>query len=78
MTGMATVTFLTASAGACAAWRSEVASSFTAIGRGGLLADPAGPLAASYHEPGGATATNLAGLALAASFLEDCRAAPGG
>jgi filamentous hemagglutinin family protein len=34
----------------CAARRSEGLSSFTAMGRGGLPPDPAGPLAASYLE----------------------------
>jgi filamentous hemagglutinin family protein len=62
----------------CAARRSGTASSFTAMGQGGLPLDPAGPLAAFYREQGGATATGQAGPALAANFGEGCKAAPGG
>ena len=36
----------------CAARRSGTASSFTAMGRGGLPPDPAGPLAGSYRRAG--------------------------
>ena len=35
----------------CAARRTGAASSFTAMGRGGLPPDPAGLLAGSYREP---------------------------
>jgi large exoprotein involved in heme utilization and adhesion len=62
----------------CAARRTGAASSFTAMGRGGLPPDPAGPLAGSYREPGGTTVAGQPGPVLAASFGEGCRAAPGG
>jgi hypothetical protein len=62
----------------CSARRTGAASSFTAMGRGGWLPDPAGPLAGAYREPGGTTATGQAGPVLAASFGDGCRAAPGG
>jgi hypothetical protein len=62
----------------CAARRSEVASSFTAMGRGGLPPDPAGPLTGSYVELEGAAMADQAGPALAASFGTGCKAAPGG
>jgi hypothetical protein len=63
----------------CAARRSGTASSFTAMGQGGLPPDPAGPLAGSYRESGGATATGQTGPVLAAStFDEGCKTAPGG
>jgi large exoprotein involved in heme utilization and adhesion len=62
----------------CAARRTGKASSFTAMGRGGLPPDPAGPLAASYRERGGVTATGQAGPVLAASFGDGCKAAPDG
>jgi hypothetical protein len=45
---------------------------------GGLPPDPAGPLAAFYREPGGATAAGKAGPVLAANVGEGCKAAPGG
>jgi hypothetical protein len=61
----------------CAARQSEVASSFTAVGRGGQLPDPAGPLLGSYREPGDATAAGQAGRALVAGFGAGCKAAPG-
>jgi large exoprotein involved in heme utilization and adhesion len=57
----------------CAARRSGTASSFTAMGRGGLPPDPAGPLAGSYRELGGTTVAGQAGPVLAGSFGEDCR-----
>jgi large exoprotein involved in heme utilization and adhesion len=57
----------------CAARRTGATSSFTAMGRGGLPPDPAGPLAGSYLEPGGAAATDQAGPVLASSFGEGCR-----
>jgi large exoprotein involved in heme utilization and adhesion len=63
----------------CAARRAGTASSFTAMGHGGRLSDPAGPLAGAYREPGG---TTVAGQAeppvLAASFGEGCKAGSGG
>jgi filamentous hemagglutinin family protein len=62
----------------CAARRTGTASSFTAMGRGGLPPDPAGPLAGAYREPGGTTVAGQAGPVLAASFGEGCKAAPGG
>jgi hypothetical protein len=63
----------------CAARRSGAASSFTAMGRGGRLPDPAGPLAGSYREPGGTAAADQARPVLAAStFGDGCKAAPGG
>jgi hypothetical protein len=62
----------------CAARRSGAASSFTAMGRGGRLPDPAGSLAGSYREQSGATAADQAGPVLAASFGEGCKTAPGG
>jgi filamentous hemagglutinin family protein len=62
----------------CAARRAGTASSFTAMGHGGRLSDPAGPLAGAYREPGGTTVAGRAGPVLAANFGEGCRAAPGG
>jgi hypothetical protein len=63
----------------CAARRSGTASSFTAMGRGGLPRDPAGPLAGSYVDLDGATAAEQAGPVLAAgTFGEGCKATPGG
>jgi hypothetical protein len=62
----------------CAARRSGVASSFTAMGRGGALSDPAGPLAGAYREPDDATVAGQAGPVLAANFGDGCRATPGG
>jgi large exoprotein involved in heme utilization and adhesion len=62
----------------CAARRSEVASSFTAMGRGGLPPDPAGPLTGSYVERDSAAVAGRAGPALAASFGEGCKATPAG
>jgi filamentous hemagglutinin family protein len=62
----------------CAARRTGTASSFTAMGRGGRLPDPAGPLAGAYREPGGARAIGQAGPILAASLGHGCKAAPGG
>jgi hypothetical protein len=62
----------------CAARRTGAASSFTAMGRGGLLPDPAGPLAGTYREPGGTTVAGQAGPVLAASLGEGCKAMPGG
>jgi hypothetical protein len=62
----------------CAARRTGTASSFTAMGRGGLPSDPAGPLAGSYREPGGGTAADRAGPVFAASFGDGCKAASGG
>jgi filamentous hemagglutinin family protein len=57
----------------CSAGRSETASTFTAMGRGGLPPDPAAPLAGAYREQGGAAATDQAGPVLAGSFGEGCR-----
>jgi hypothetical protein len=62
----------------CAARRTGTASSFTAMGQGGLPPDPAGPLAGSYREQSGAAAADQAGPVLAASFGEGCKAAPDG
>jgi hypothetical protein len=62
----------------CAARRSGMASSFTAMGRGGRPPDPAGPLASAYREPGSITVAGQAGPVLAASFGEGCKAVPGG
>jgi hypothetical protein len=60
----------------CAAWRSEEASSFTAMGRGGLPPDPAAPLSGSYLEPGGSVAAGERSV-IAFGFGEGCGAAPG-
>jgi hypothetical protein len=62
----------------CAARRSGVASSFTAMGRGGALSDPAGPLAGAYREPDDATVAGQAGPVLAASPGEGCKPSSGG
>jgi hypothetical protein len=62
----------------CAARRTGAASSFTAIGRGGLPPDPAGPLAGAYVGLDGAAAVDRAGPVLAASFGEGCKVTPGG
>lgn len=62
----------------CAARRSDRASSFTAMGRGGLPPDPARPLPGAYADLGPAAAAGQAGPALAAASAEGCRAAPGG
>jgi hypothetical protein len=62
----------------CAARRSGTASSFTAMGRGGLPPDPAGTLAGSYVDLDGAAAADQAEPVLAGSFGEGCKAAPGG
>jgi filamentous hemagglutinin family protein len=61
----------------CAARRSGTASSFTAMGQGGLPPGPAGPLAGAYRELGGTTVAGQTGPVLAASFGEGCKAAPG-
>jgi hypothetical protein len=42
----------------CAARRSGTASSFTAMGRGGLPPDPGAPLGASYSEPASSAASD--------------------
>jgi hypothetical protein len=62
----------------CAARRTGVASSFTAMGRGGRPSDPAGPLAGSYVDLDGAAAAGQAGPVLAASFGGGCKAGLGG
>jgi hypothetical protein len=63
----------------CSARRTGAASSFTAMGRGGWLPDPAGPLAGAYVGLDGATAADRAGPVLAAStFGEGCTTASGG
>jgi filamentous hemagglutinin family protein len=62
----------------CGARRTGKASSFTAMGRGGLPPDPGGPLAGAYREPGSTTVAGQAGPVLAASFGDGCKAAPGG
>jgi hypothetical protein len=62
----------------CAARRTGAASSFTAMGRGGLPADPAGPLAGAYVDPDDTATADRAGPVLVASFGEGCKAVPGG
>jgi filamentous hemagglutinin family protein len=62
----------------CAARRSGAASSFTAMGRGGALSDPAGPLAGAYREPDDATVAGQAGPVLAASPGEGRKPSSGG
>jgi filamentous hemagglutinin family protein len=57
----------------CAARRSGTASSFTAMGRGGQLPDPAGPLAGAYREPGGTMVAGLVEPGLAGTFGDGCR-----
>jgi hypothetical protein len=54
----------------CAARRSGTASSFTAMGRGGLPPDPAGPLAAPYldRRAGGSGPSAAAGPRLHAAM----------
>ncbi|MEK0084019.1 filamentous hemagglutinin N-terminal domain-containing protein [Benzoatithermus flavus] len=59
----------------CAARRTAAASSFTAMGRGGLPRDPAAALPGAHAR---AAATGRAGPVLAARFAEGCRAEPGG
>jgi hypothetical protein len=61
----------------CAARRTGTTSSFTAMGRGGRLPDPAGSLAGFYADPAEAAAMDQAEPVLAAGFEEGCRAAPG-
>ncbi|MEK0082333.1 filamentous hemagglutinin N-terminal domain-containing protein [Benzoatithermus flavus] len=61
----------------CAARRSATASSFTAMGRGGLPRDPAKPLPGAYVDPDRAP-TAPVGPRLATRFGEGCRTAPGG
>ena len=62
----------------CAARRSGAASSFTAMGRGGMPTDPAGPLAGAYVGLDGTAAADQTGPVLAAGFGEGCKVAPGG
>ncbi|MEK0083917.1 filamentous hemagglutinin N-terminal domain-containing protein [Benzoatithermus flavus] len=59
----------------CAARRTAAASSFTAMGRGGLPRDPAAALPGAHAR---AAATGRAGPVLAARFAEGCRADGGG
>ncbi|MEK0084556.1 hypothetical protein, partial [Benzoatithermus flavus] len=62
----------------CAARRTATASSFTAMGRGGLPSDPAGSVSGSYTDPDRAAATDQARPVLAASFGEGCKTDPDG
>jgi hypothetical protein len=62
----------------CAARRTGTASSFTAMGRGGRLPDPVGPLAGAYVGLDGPAAADRAGPVLAGTFGDGCKAMPGG
>jgi hypothetical protein len=64
----------------CGARRSGAASSFTAMGRGGLPPDPAGPLSGSYLDQGSAAAAghDEADPTMIFAHIGGCRGLPDG